>query len=182
MQRSLALMLIALLMTSTALAGCLQSGEDGAVGADGSDGVTGPAGPAGADGADGVTGPAGPTGADGADGADGTDTSRCLAVDTSTHLAIDCGDHFTVFGADNSGLTWKLIGAYDSGLGEGASEISAYDADSYRSFVVNAVEGSIDILDLSEPTNPTLHTRVVIPNGEPNSVDCLLYTSDAADE
>ena len=158
-------MLIALLMTSTALAGCLQSGEDGAVGADGSDGVTGPAGPAGADGADGVTGPAG------ADGADGTDTSRCLAVDTSTHLAIDCGDHFTVFGADNSGLTWKLIGAYDSGLGEGASEISAYDADSYRSFVVNAVEGSIDILDLSEPTNPTLHTRVVIPNGEPNSVD-----------
>ena len=50
MQRSLALVLIALLMTSTALAGCLESGEDGAVGADGV------AGPAGADGADGANG------------------------------------------------------------------------------------------------------------------------------
>jgi 2',3'-cyclic-nucleotide 2'-phosphodiesterase/3'-nucleotidase/5'-nucleotidase len=189
MRRSLALLLIALLMTSTALAGCLESGVDGVdgvagpAGADGADGATGPAGPAGADGADGAdgaTGPAGPAGADGANGADGadgadgtngTDTSRCLAVDTSTHLAVDCGDHFTVFGADHSGLTWRLAGTYDSGLGEGASEISAYDADSQRSFVVNAVEGSIDIIDLSDPTTPTLHTRLVIPNGEPNSVD-----------
>ncbi|GIS27390.1 MAG: hypothetical protein CM15mP128_1490 [Methanobacteriota archaeon] len=48
---------------------------------------------------------------------------------------------------------------------------SAYDAASHRSFVVNAVEGAIDILDLSDPTAPTpLHTRG-IPNGEPNSVD-----------
>ena len=186
MRRSLALLLIALLMTSTALAGCLESGVDGVdgvagpAGADGADGATGPAGPAGADGAkgadgaDGATGPAGANGADGADGADGTngtDASQCLAVDTSTHLAVDCGDHFTVFGADHSGLTWKLAGTYDSGLGEGASEISAYDAASQRSFVVNAVEGSIDILDLSDPTIPTLHTRLVISNGEPNSVD-----------
>ena len=154
MRRSLALLLIALLMTSTALAGCLESGVDGVdgvagpAGADGADGATGPAGPAGADGANGATGPAGADGANGADGTNGTDTSRCLAVDTSTHLAVDCGDHFTVFGAGHSGLTWKLTGTYDSGLGEGASEISAYDADSQRSFVVNAVEGSIDILDL----------------------------------
>ena len=76
-----------------------------------------------------------------------------------------------MFGHNNSGLTWKLTGSYDSGLGEGASEISAYDASSHRSFVVNAVEGSIDILDLSDPTTPTLHARIVIPNGEPNSVD-----------
>jgi len=41
MQRNLALMLIALLMTSTALAGCIGSGEDGAVGADGADGTNG---------------------------------------------------------------------------------------------------------------------------------------------
>jgi 2',3'-cyclic-nucleotide 2'-phosphodiesterase/3'-nucleotidase/5'-nucleotidase len=104
---------------------------------------------------------------------DGVDATPCLAVDTSVHLALDCGDHFSVLGqnARDSGITWKLTGQYDSGLGEGASEISAFDATSHRSFVVNAVEGSIDILDLADPSTPELFARVVITNGEPNSVD-----------
>lgn len=46
------------------------------------------------------------------------------------------------------------IGGYDSGLGEGAAEISAYDAGSKRLFVVNSVAASIDVLDLSSPQSP----------------------------
>ncbi|MEC7273589.1 MAG: hypothetical protein VXV85_08065, partial [Candidatus Thermoplasmatota archaeon] len=58
---------------------------------------------------------------------------RCLAADTGAHLAIDCPNQYTVMG--NSDVRWELVGEYDSGLGEGASEISAYDAGSDRSFV-----------------------------------------------
>lgn len=48
----------------------------------------------------------------------------------------------------------QRIGGYDSGLGEGAAEISAYDAGSRRLFVVNSVQASIDILSLANPAAP----------------------------
>lgn len=48
----------------------------------------------------------------------------------------------------------RKIGGYDSGLGEGAAEISAYDAASRRLFVVNSVQASIDILSLANPAAP----------------------------
>ncbi|MBL6743766.1 MAG: choice-of-anchor I family protein, partial [Candidatus Poseidonia sp.] len=97
------------------------------------------------------------------------DDQPCLASDTGAHLAVDCGNQLNVMG--DSDVHWTLVGQYDSGLGEGASEISAYDAGSHRSFVVNAVTGSIDILDMSNPTDPYLLHRLSITNGEPNSVD-----------
>lgn len=97
------------------------------------------------------------------------DDEPCLASDTGAHLAIDCGNQLNVMG--DADVHWTLVGQYDSGLGEGASEISAYDAGSHRSFVVNAVTGSIDILDMSTPADPYLVHRLSIINGEPNSVD-----------
>ena len=92
----------------------------------------------------------------------------CLAADTGDHLAIDCENQYTVMG--DSDVHWQLVGEYDSGLGEGASEIPAYDAHSQRAFIVNAVTGSVDIIDLSNPSSPELVHRIVVNNGEPNSV------------
>ncbi|VEP17401.1 Alkaline phosphatase [Hyella patelloides LEGE 07179] len=43
---------------------------------------------------------------------------------------------------------------------EGAAEISAFDPESNRLFVVNAVENAIDILDLSDLSNPTLVSSI----------------------
>ena len=65
------------------------------------------------------------------------------------------------------------IGGFDSGLGEGASEISAYDAGSRRLFVVNAVQAKVDILDLSNPAAPVKAGAIdVTPYGAvANSVD-----------
>mgnify|MGYP006251176109 FL=1 len=53
---------------------------------------------------------------------------------------------------------------------EGYAEVPAYDATSQRAFVVNAEDNSVDIIDMSTPSTPTLHHRLIISNGEPNSV------------
>lgn len=51
----------------------------------------------------------------------------------------------------------EAIGEYRTGiLDEGAAEIVAYDPGSQRLFSVNAAAATIDILDLSDPTSPTL--------------------------
>ncbi|MUG92488.1 calcium-binding protein [Scytonema sp. UIC 10036] len=48
------------------------------------------------------------------------------------------------------------IGTYATGIfDEGAAEIPAYDRDSQRLFVVNADSVTVDVLDLSNPSNPT---------------------------
>ncbi|MDP6700372.1 MAG: alkaline phosphatase, partial [Candidatus Latescibacteria bacterium] len=61
-----------------------------------------------------------------------------------------------------SGVELTRIGVYDSGLGEGAAEISAFDATSNRLFVVNSIHGGVDILNLSDPTAPSLVTTISI--------------------
>ena len=48
------------------------------------------------------------------------------------------------------------IGRFDPGFTEeGAAEINAYDPNSQRLFVINGVTQAIDVLELSDPTNPT---------------------------
>jgi 2',3'-cyclic-nucleotide 2'-phosphodiesterase/3'-nucleotidase/5'-nucleotidase len=50
----------------------------------------------------------------------------------------------------------QVVGSYTTGaFDEGAAEISAYDAETKRLFVVNANAVTVDILDLSNPTTPT---------------------------
>ena len=51
---------------------------------------------------------------------------------------------------------WEHVGRFDSGLGEGAAEIVAYDAGTSRLFVVNAAQTSVDIVDISDPAMPEL--------------------------
>jgi hypothetical protein len=64
------------------------------------------------------------------------------------------------------------IGTYATGqYGQSAAEIPAYDPATQRTFVVNAQSGKIDVLDASDPTNPTLITSIDTSTyGFPNSV------------
>jgi hypothetical protein len=52
-------------------------------------------------------------------------------------------------------LTLEKIGGYDGKVG-GAAEITAYDKATKRLFVVNGAHGTVDVLDLSDPTAPVL--------------------------
>ena len=59
--------------------------------------------------------------------------------------------------------TFKLtsIGRYTTGIfDESAAEITAYDPESNRLFVVNANSAAIDVLDLSNPSEPALITAI----------------------
>jgi 2',3'-cyclic-nucleotide 2'-phosphodiesterase (5'-nucleotidase family) len=53
------------------------------------------------------------------------------------------------------------IGTYETGIfDEGAAEINAYDPGSQRLFVINANAAQIDVLDLSDPSNPVLEGTI----------------------
>ncbi|MES2318527.1 MAG: choice-of-anchor I family protein [Pseudomonadota bacterium] len=68
-------------------------------------------------------------------------------------------------------LTLEKIGAYDGAM-LGAAEITAYDAASKRLFVVNGANGSVDVLDLSNPAAPKLAGTISVAafGGGVNSV------------
>lgn len=67
-------------------------------------------------------------------------------------------------------ITLTPVGTYETGIfDEGASEIVDYDPVTQRIFVVNADAGVIDVLDASDPTNPTKIAAVEQP-GSVNSV------------
>ncbi|MGE0428400.1 MAG: choice-of-anchor I family protein [Hydrogenophaga sp.] len=72
-------------------------------------------------------------------------------------------------------LTLEKIGGYSTGqFGVSAAEIPAFDAASKRLFVVNAQLGAVDVLDLSNPANPTkinvLDATAILAGAEINSV------------
>lgn len=62
-----------------------------------------------------------------------------------------------VLSAEGAAIALVPIGQYRTGIYlESAAEIVTYDAASQRAFVINAASGEVDVLDLSDPTNPTL--------------------------
>ncbi len=66
------------------------------------------------------------------------------------------------------------LGTYASGIfGEGGAEIVTYDPSTGHAFVVNALEVSVDVLDLGDPARPLrIHTiDVSALGGSANSVD-----------
>lgn len=67
------------------------------------------------------------------------------------------------------------IGTYSTGIFDGsAAEIPTYDPDSQRLFVVNAADRTIDVIGITDPTNPSLLFNIDIntyfPGGNANSV------------
>ncbi|KKO44611.1 alkaline phosphatase [Arsukibacterium ikkense] len=74
-----------------------------------------------------------------------------------------------------STLSLSLLGRYSSEeYLVSAAEITAYDADSKRAFVVNALAGAVDVLYLIDPANPvyldTLSATDIAENAVVNSV------------
>lgn len=79
----------------------------------------------------------------------------------------------SLLAAPTLALTIEPLGTYSTGsFDEGAAEISTYDPASQRLFVVNGATDQIDILDLSDPTTPTLISGIDITayGGGVNSV------------
>ncbi len=71
-------------------------------------------------------------------------------------------------------ITLSPIGTFETGVfDESAAEITAYDPVSQRLFVVNANSSSIDVLDLSDPSNPSQAFAIdaSLFGGVANSVD-----------
>ena len=63
------------------------------------------------------------------------------------------------------------IGEYNTGIfDESAAEIVSYDPHAKRAFVSNADSNGIDIIDVNDPTNPKLVTKITDLGGEVNSV------------
>lgn len=50
----------------------------------------------------------------------------------------------------------SFTGRFTTGLGAGAAEITTYDPQSRRLFVVNAIQNSIDVVSIVNPASPTL--------------------------
>ena len=62
------------------------------------------------------------------------------------------------------------IGTFDSGLGEGSTEIVAYDPMTRRLFTTNANDESVTVIDFSDAVNPTGVDSIDISSyGDPNS-------------
>jgi hypothetical protein len=65
------------------------------------------------------------------------------------------------------------LGSYASGIfGEGGAEIVSFDPWTQRAFVVNALDVSVDVLDLRDPANPARITTIDVSalGGSANSV------------
>ncbi|MEY2777719.1 MAG: hypothetical protein RLY30_1817 [Pseudomonadota bacterium] len=72
-------------------------------------------------------------------------------------------------------LSLSKAGEYATGVyASGAAEITSFDAASVRAFVVNAKAGTVDVLNLVDPTKPAkigeIKASAVIAGGEINSV------------
>lgn len=62
---------------------------------------------------------------------------------------------------ENMAINLTPIGTFETGVfDEGAAEIVAYDASSDRLFVINSDATTVDILDVSDPTTPTLISQI----------------------
>ncbi|MEM6270969.1 MAG: choice-of-anchor I family protein [Bacteroidota bacterium] len=76
---------------------------------------------------------------------------------------------FLAMGATAFGqVSLNLVGTYRTNIfDDSAAEIVAFDSASQRLFVVNGADATVDILDISTPTTPTLVSQVdVTPYGE----------------
>lgn len=63
----------------------------------------------------------------------------------------------------NDSIELTQIGRYDSGIfDQGAVEMTAYDAENQNLFVINGGNNTIDILDVSDPTNPKFSSAIDI--------------------
>ena len=66
------------------------------------------------------------------------------------------------------GLTLEPIGTYAAGIfDDGAAEIVAHDVANQQLFVTNASDKTVDVLDITDPTNPTKTGNLMV-SGSPS--------------
>lgn len=91
-------------------------------------------------------------------------SKRALSLAVLTALS------FNVFAEQPKGVTLEQIGRFETGVfDESAAEIVAYDADTYSLFVINANDKSVDVLDISDPTDPELSGMIDVSVAIPES-------------
>src|SRR5919106_1548393 len=66
-------------------------------------------------------------------------------------------------------ITLSPIGRFDPGPGSEGAEIAAYDPVTKRIFGINAASSQVDVLDISDPSDPVLEFTIPL-GGRPNSV------------
>jgi DNA-binding beta-propeller fold protein YncE len=87
-----------------------------------------------------------------------------------TGVALAALDPSIAGATPNARISLTPIGTYETEqFDEAAAEIVAHDPDTQQLFVVNAEKGAIDVLDISEPTAPTL-ADTIVADGQVNSV------------
>lgn len=87
----------------------------------------------------------------------------------SSALVVACGDSNTsqapVAESTPTAIQMNYLGRFETNQFEvSAAEIPAYDAASKRAFVVNALEGALDVLDMSNPADPKLIDTLRVNN------------------
>ncbi len=89
----------------------------------------------------------------------------------SAVLLSACGGGDEIEEATPVSLSLAKIGGFDGGA-VGAAEITAYDASSKRLFIVNGSNGTLDVVDLSDPTQPKRISTISVAalGGAVNSV------------
>lgn len=150
-----------------ALAVACEDGETGPQGPAGPPGNPGPAGPQGAAGPAGPQGPAGAQGPVGPAGTQGPAGPRGPGGDQGPAGPPGPSGNQTVFLVETGRFVPNPV-RFD----ESAAEITAFDPGTDRVFVVNADANTVDVLDLSTPSTPTLATTIsnATLGGSPNSV------------
>jgi DNA-binding beta-propeller fold protein YncE len=72
-------------------------------------------------------------------------------------MALAAASNAQALPMDDYSLSMQVLGTHKTGVFDaGAAEITAYDADNKRVFVINAQAATVDVLDINDPTNPTL--------------------------
>ena len=97
--------------------------------------------------------------------------NRSLPFGTATLMVMLLAAAGVTATAQPSLPTLEVVASYDTLLGaNGAEIISVRHTDGIAA--VTNIAGNVDVLDLSDPTNPTLHLRVTVDTtaGTPNSV------------
>lgn len=94
---------------------------------------------------------------------------------TTVSATADIVDAPTEDWVDADAFSMAAIGTHETGIfAEGAAEIVAYHGATQRLFVINADAAVVEVLDVSDPTEPTLlftvETESLVPGGTANSV------------
>lgn len=83
-------------------------------------------------------------------------TSSSSAINSSSEISSSVSSLSSSAEAAWASISLEFIGRYSSGeFGVSAAEIPAFDPASKRAFVVNALAGAVDVLDMADPESPT---------------------------